>query len=292
MEKLCSTSSNSADVCIGGDSRIMFRVVQALRKLIDPVGPLGGILSPSEVYKERLGLPIAAPHTQRVAHTHAPDAAEYAARAVPARIEPADAVPPKGLLRQVSQYMEERWDPIYAPPASFKIEDMIRAANTRVGWRVTQQVRAQYCSCDKAKFTLVDGKLTHERCGREAIPKAATDEEVVEAVQSLAITAADDSYNVFMPTVPGNDAIMTPYGLAKGGTQIRNGRREYREKTAGYAHWDSGTMKERERAQHQAKVAMQQKLEQHVETVIKAAPGKFVPKDKSIARLRAEGVKP
>lgn len=41
---------------------------------------------------------------------------------------------------------------------------------------------------------------------------------------------------------------MTEVGPAKGGTNITGGRREYREKTKGFIHWDKGYVKERDKA--------------------------------------------
>ena len=269
-----------------------FKLKALLEKLVDPRGPVGNFASPSEVFKERLGLPISSPHTLRMQATKAPAFAEHAV--APARVVDAkDAVVPKNRVRMASAYIEEHWEPIYAKPVSTNITECLRAANTPVAWRVTQKVRSAHCDCARAKYELHDGALIHTSCGRAAPAKATTDAEIVEVVQSLQLSKlADDDYNVFMPTVPGPDAIMTPAGLAKGGTRIGGGRREYREKTAGFAHWDSGTLKERERAQHGAKVEMQQKLERHTDSALKAMPTKMVFKAKSVARERAQGTKP
>jgi len=265
-----------------------FRLKALLGNLLDPAGPIGNIMSPSDVYKERLGLPVSSPHTLRIRAQKAPAFAEHAL--APARIEPPDAIVPKGRIRQVSQFIEEHWTPIYASPKTTNIADCIRASQTKIGWRVTQVVRNMACTCKGAKFTLRDGELLHEICGRAA-PAKCSSEDYIENVASLNIPSADDSYNVFMPTVPGNDAIMTPNGLARGGTRITQGRREYREKTKGFAHWDSGTMAERAKAQVELKAQTQKQLEQHTWSALKAMPSKMVFVPKSVARQRAEGVR-
>jgi hypothetical protein len=263
----------------------MRKVKAFLEKMLDPRGPLGAVISPSDVFKERSGLPIDAPHTMRLQAQKAPDFAEHAL--APERVESTTAIVPNGRIRMVSAYVEERWSPIYAQPTS--ITEAIRAVNTAnniVGWRVSQFVRADVCDCPGAKFENDHGKVAHVACGRAAPSKCDAD-DYIENIASLSIPAADDSYNVFMPTVPGQDSIATPFGIAKGGTRITQGRREYREKTAGFAHWDSGTMTERARAQHGKKVAMQERLEKHTEGAIKALPPKMVSKPISAARARA-----
>lgn len=217
-------------------------LLNILKKLVDPVGPIGAVLSPADVYKERLGLPIASPHTAH-ANIQAPGDIERAL-APPRFVALADATNvPKNRIRQVSAFVEEHWHPVYASTDSTDMFEILRTSQTQIGWRVTQQQTAS----SRARVT---------------------NEQFMEVAQTLQIqTKEDEIYNGYYPTIPGNDPVVldgeilrgqATYdvngkiihdGILRGGTQINGGRREYREKTKNFVHWDAGFAKQREAAQ-------------------------------------------
>ena len=197
-------------------------MLKLLWKVIYPQGPIGQWLSPSEVYKDRLGLPVSSPHTIR-ATVQAPGDIERAF--APARfVSMEDAIDvPKGRVRHVSAYIEERWSPVYASTTSTDMFEIIKASQTQIGWTVTQQ----------------------QTQASKARPSA---EQFIEIAQSCHIQASDEYLNGYYETIPGNDPLVIDGKTVTGGTRITGGRREYREKTQGMIHWDAGFVKERERA--------------------------------------------
>jgi hypothetical protein len=219
-------------------------MLERLKAFLDPRGPLGAVLSPADVYKERAGLPVSSPHVARDIDFKPVDAAALA----PVRfVSVYEAKPPASRVRQVSRYIEEHWSPVYATTDSKNFQQILKASQTLVGWRIEQKARSPHCDCGQATLEQgPDGKLVHKACGRAKAP--VSDDDIVEHIQSLSFAPADDFYNTFYPTIPGNDAIMTEKGPAKGGTQMTGGRREYREKTKGWVQWDAGVVRERDKA--------------------------------------------
>ncbi len=212
---------------IGRGSRLLDKV----RKLLDPLGPVGNWLSPSSVYKERAGLPIDAPTAIRA---KAPTTTFDVQRALqPERVLPADAEVPKDRVRIVSAFIEEHFAPIYAAIDSTDLAVIFSTAPEIVGWRVTQHVRKD---------------------ARAKAPMSA--EQFYEHLQSLQIQASDAFYNQYLETVPGNDPVVIDGQVLRakdgtvirGGTQIRHGRKEYAQKTKGFVHWDKGFHAKREEA--------------------------------------------
>jgi hypothetical protein len=197
-----------------------------LRRLADPRGPLGEVVSPAIVFKERQGLPIAAPHTQRA----------------PARfIAAADAIDvPIERVRQVSATLEEVWEPVYRPIDSTDLFTLLHTQPELLGWNVTTRA------------------LTRAR-------RYLRDEEE-ERIQSLQVIPSDAYYNGIYETIPGNDPIVLDGEVLRGtptynpdgsikhdgilrGTVITGGRAEYRRRTKGFVHWDKGFVAAREAAQ-------------------------------------------
>lgn len=230
------------------------RLKQFLARLADPSGPVGNVISPSAVYKERLGLPISSPHTLRLAQ-HAPAHAEHTL--APARFIAAEAAlaVPKDRVRQVSAFIEEVWAPVYGTTTSLAIADILRASQTLIGWQVTQRVRAAHCDCTTARFERhADGEYRCGACGRGHAKLSA--EDFQQVLQSMQFAPNDEMYNVYLDTVPGNDPVIldgkvltaSDGTVIRGGTQIRHGKREYRQKTAGFAHWDKGFLAKRQQA--------------------------------------------
>lgn len=198
------------------------RLKEALRRLVDPAGPIGEVASPSEVFKTRLGLPTSAPHQLRVA-IEAPAHAQHAL-AAPRFVAAAEAVDvPRDRVRQVSAFVEEVWAPQYQTTRSTDIAEILRASETLVGWKVTQRVASS------ARHRL-------------------TAEEFQEVIQSAQIQATDEFYCDYYPTIPGSDTIVIDGKAVTGGTRITS-RTHYREATKGFAHWDKGFLRERAAAE-------------------------------------------
>lgn len=239
----------------------------AFKKLLDPAGPIGNWLSPSEVYKERLGLPIDAPHTMRV-QLETSAAVEKAL--APSRFVATDEAVnvPKNRVRILSAFIQERWSPVYATTDSMDMGEILRASQTQIGWKVTQEQRSAYCDCTHATFENEGGAFVHKACGRSR--KHLSDEQFMEQVVRQQIQASDEFYNGLIETVPGNDPVIFEGELLRGeavyetlpdgsrgkmlhdgiirGTMITQGRREYRERTKGFAHWDAGFIEKRKAA--------------------------------------------
>jgi hypothetical protein len=215
-------------------------ITAALKKLLDPRGPLGSVVSPSEVFKERLGLPIQSPHVARAVLTAPKEQVEHAL-ALPRFVALDEAhVVPEGRVRQVSAYVEEHWQPVYRHTESTDLATILLASQEQIGWTVTQRESQQ------------------SRLARRAQQNA---EQFVEVLQSMQVQASDAFYNGVYETIPGNDPIildgeilrgeatydengrMTHDGIVRG-TMITKGRAEYRERTKGMVAWDKGAWQE------------------------------------------------
>lgn len=220
------------------------RLLDGLKRALDPRGPIGDVVSPSIVFKERQGVPVTSPHTTR-AIPHAPK--EHVERSIAApRFASIEESAPPNRVRQVSAYVEEHWSPVFRGTESVDLVAILLASQDQIGWTVTQRESEQ------------------SRLARRAHQNA---EEFVAVLQSCQIQASDEWANGYYETIPGNDPVildgqilrgeatydengkMTHDGIVRGGTMITGGRRQYREATKGMAHWDKGFMAEREAAQ-------------------------------------------
>lgn len=198
------------------------RLLDALKKLVDPAGPLGAVVSPADVYKERAGLPVSSPHRVRVA-LEAPPAAAHAL-AAPRFVAAAEATDvPRDRVRQVSAFVEEVWRPEYAKTRSTDMAEILRASQTLVGWQVTQRVSAS---------------------SRHRL----TAEQFAEVLQSAQIQASDSFYAGYYETIPGNDAIEIDGKMLTGGTRVTS-RTQYNAVTKGMVHWDRGFLEQRKAAE-------------------------------------------
>lgn len=217
------------------------RLLDALKKLADPRGPIGELVSPSEVFKSRAGLPVSAPHSER-ARMAAPAHVEHAL-AAPRFVALADAVDvPRERVRQVSAFVEDVWAPVYGTTDSTDLGTILRVSQQQIGWRVTQRQSAS-----------------------SIVRKRLSAEDFREVVQSTQIQASDAFYNGVYETIPGNDPIvlhgeilrgeatydrdgrMTHDGIVRG-TMIQHGRAEYNARTKGWVHWDAGFVAQRKAA--------------------------------------------
>lgn len=200
------------------------RLLEALRRFVDPAGPIGEVASPSDVYKSRIGLPIEAPHRQRVT-LEAPKFAAEAVALAPTRFVAQSTNPdvPRDRVRQVSAFVEEVWQPQYAATHSTDMVEILRASQTLLGWWVRQRV------AESARARL-------------------TAEQFAEVLQSVQIQATDAYLCGYYTTIKGNDPIVVDGKTLTGGTRITS-RTHYREATKGYVHWsDKGFLEKRQAA--------------------------------------------
>jgi hypothetical protein len=227
------------------------KIVEALKKALDPRGTIGEIVSPDIIWKSRLGLPTESPHTVRAALT-APKEQVERSLAAPrfVALEHASDVP-RDRTRQVSAYVEEHWAPVYASTESTDLAEILLNSQRQVGWTVTQRESQQ------------------SRLARRAQQNA---EDFIEICATAQIQASDEWANGYYETIAGNDPCvvdgeilrgeatyewnadgsrgkMIHDGVVRGGTMITGGRREYRAKTKGYVHWTKDDLPERARQQ-------------------------------------------
>lgn len=214
-----------------------------LGALLNPVGPIGEIVSPADVYKTRQGLPISAPHVARANLTVSKAQVEHGLAAP--RFASLDESAPHDRVRQVSAYVEEHWSPVYAKTESADLATILLNSQKQIGWHVTQRESEQ------------------SRLARKAQQNS---EDFIEVLQSCQVQASDAFYDGIYETIPGNDPIildgqilrgeatydengkMTHDGIVRG-TMITKGRAEYRERTKGFITWDAGFAAQREAAQ-------------------------------------------
>ena len=267
------------------------KVGKFLGKLVNPTGPIGEVLSPADVFKTRQGLPTTSPHTLRDGGFHQVAQASLAAPRFVSLAEAGSV--PSSRVRQISRHIEEHYAPVYEKTTSKNFSEIMRASQTRLGWTITQVARNPHCDCLQATLTQEhDGSLVHRQCGRARQPIA--DEEIVQHILSLQFTPDDDYFNMYYDTIPGNDPVITPEGKVlkgtptydatgkmthdgtiRGGTHIKGGRRQYREKTKTMVHWDAGFVKEREKAYADSQTAWIKGVRPRVEKFNKQMlPGK------------------
>jgi hypothetical protein len=246
-----------------------------LKEAIDPRGPLGEVLSPSEVFKTRLGLPVTSPHQE---HVRLPAPPHLEGALAPARfIAITDAVDvPSSRVRQVSAFVEEHFAPVYQRTDSTDLVEILRASQNQIGWSVTQRRAAS-------------SRVRHHSPG-----------EFQEVLATAQIQATDDFYNQYYETIPGNDPVILDGeilkgeavkdadgriihdGTVRGGTLISHGRREYREKTAGMLHWDVGVVKARAAAQAE----MESRPARNVRANLERVAGEVLPMRRLLANPR------
>lgn len=219
----------------------------ALRKLLDPRGPLGEVASPDITWKSRLGLPTQSPHVAR-ARMEAPAHVEHAL--APARFASLEEAAPTDRVRMVSAFIEEHWAPVYASSDSTDLVAILIRSQQQVGWSVTQRESEQ------------------SRLARKARQNA---EEFVEVLASAQIQASDAFYEDYYETIAGNDPLMIDGeivrgeavyeeledgsrgnlihdGTIRGGTYIKT-RKQYNAATKGYRHLDKAGLAEIQAAQ-------------------------------------------
>jgi hypothetical protein len=235
------------------------RLLERLKKLVDPVGPLGEILSPADVYKTRAGLPITSPHAMRVAMAAPADVERALAPVRFVSLEDAVDVP-RDRVRQVSAFVEEVFEPVYRKTDSTDLATILRTSQELVGWSVRQRAS-------------VSSQARHRLSA----------EQFVEVAQSAQIQASDAFYNGLLETVPGNDPFMVDGKMLKG-TIITKGRTEYNQRTKGFVHWDQGFVKERAKAQAE----MESRPQRNVKAALERKAGEVLPMRRILANPRRD----
>ena len=263
----------------------MRKVFKVLGDLIHPAGPLGEVLSPSDVFKTRLGLPTQSPHVTR-AKMEAPAHVEHVL-AVPRFVAVGDVHDvPANRVREIGPYIEEVWSPVYRRTESIDHVEILLASREQVGWTVTQR---------------------ESQASRSARRSRINAEEFEQVLLTAQIQASDDIYNGYFETIPGNDPCvidgeilrgqptyernadgsrgkMIHDGIVRGGTMIRGGRREYREKTKGMVHWDAGFLAERAKAQKE----MESRPVRNVKANLEAMAGQVLPMHRTLLNPRVD----
>jgi hypothetical protein len=200
-----------------------------LRKLLDPRGPAGEVVSPFDIYKSGRGLPFSVGHRQRAELAPIPFAEIEKALAPERYYAKGEIEVPYSRERVVSPYILERFSPV--------MQGMVI-----VGWRVSQEARSQFCDCTSAKWAKSDGQFVHAACGRRRAPLS--DEQFMEKALTIQKAPDDAIYDMYAVTVPGTDRAIIDGMEVTGGTHIKS-RRDYDQKVTkrGFVHWDAGTPK-------------------------------------------------
>lgn len=233
------------------------RLLEHLREFLNPRGPIGEILSPSDVFKSHAGLPIQAPHSVQVALLAPTDIERALAPVRFVSVEEAPEVP-KDRVRQVSAFIEEVWQPVYRATDSTDIATILRISQELIGWTVRQRAS-------------VSSQARHRLSA----------EQFEEVALSAQIQASDEFYNGLLETVPGNDPFYFD-GKLLHGTIITKGRTEYNQRTKGFVHWDRGFDAQRQAAQAE----MDSRPVRNVKRALEHTAGQVLPMRKLLANPR------
>lgn len=220
-----------------------------LRKFFDPRGPAADILSTDSFFKDRAGLPYSVGLRQRA--ELAPLSHEQIERAcAPERYYAKGEIEvPYSRERVVSPYVLERYT-------------AVMAGMEIVGWRVTQEPRAQFCDCLHARWSKEGGEYVHAACGRRRVPL--TDAEIIEKLATVQMAPPDSMYETYAITIPGKDTAVLDGQKVTGGTWIRS-RAHHRELTKDMVFWDKGTPREVEKAQKAEAAKRKARLDRAIE---------------------------
>jgi hypothetical protein len=227
----------------------MAKLRDLIRRIFDPRGPGGNVLTTESFFKERSGLPYSVGLRQRA--ELAPLTTEQVAKAcAPDRtVAKGEIDVPYSRERVVTPYILERYRPVMQ---GMEI----------VGWVVSQEPRSQFCDCLKAHWSKDGGQSVHLACGRRRAPLA--DAEVIEKVMTVQMQPGDAHYDRYAVTIPGKDTGIVDGQRVTGGTHIRS-RKHYNELTRDFVHWDRGTPKAVEKAQREQAENRRAKLARQVE---------------------------
>jgi hypothetical protein len=217
------------------DGAVDVNLLERLGRALDPRGPIGAILSPADVYKESGPIPTGKAYVAVAKPGVSEDMrARVEATLAPERFVSVDDVGGRVARTVVlNRFVEEHWEPVYAPVQGETFEEVMAGALSRTpaGWRVTQHARSATCDCSKPRLELHRGELRHVACGRPSAVKADVN-NIAEHVASLGIQARDDFYNGVYPTLGGKNANDRQ-------ANIIGGRTEYKARTKGMIEWGS-----------------------------------------------------
>lgn len=185
--------------------------------------------------------------------------------------------PPKYRVQRIfranGEIVYALWTPIPRNLEDLPVVEVIRLTGNGdipvAGWRITyHHWDGHWCECSQATYINTPVGLHHPECGRLRQPRGTPGKVNIGAMQ-------DDDYNGFFPTIRGTDpAHWDPnkkgmdawrggpvmYGQPDEngrrypvtGREISGGRREYREATANYYHYDSGFFRDIDRTRAEA----------------------------------------
>lgn len=199
-----------------------------------------------------------------------------------------DDVPPTRLRRvrySDGRVVYECWTPIQAHIESDDPVEIYRIAAHGIPvhvWRLTYHVWDGYCRCPKAKLHMVDGVgLTHEACGRPR--ESRVEGDLSDHILSQHRAPDDDYLNGYYATIHGRDVAHVNGHILRardgrpitGGTEIRGGRAEYREKTKRYVSFDNGFFDHTDRIRGEQQAKRDKQFELNQEKADKALPRKI-----------------
>lgn len=209
---------------------------------------------------------------------------------------------PKHRLRQLrfadGRIVYEAWTPI---PRKLAAHEIHLAANGQIpvgSWRLTYHVYApEWCTCPTARLAPHPHGLFHADCGRLKKPKV--EGAFDEHVRSLQFQVDDEAiYNGYYPTLPGQDIAHVNPGAKpgtmahhqggeairlynpppgadpylRGGTEIRGGRAEHRQRTKGMLELGPGAQKDIDRATAEKKAKQKQATRLTLEKTLQKGP--------------------
>lgn len=214
--------------------------------------------------------------------------------------------PPAGRIRLIGKHIIERWKPTIK---RYEQGDRIPPTPEIIGWEIWQsRVEINDSTCDCIGTVKLNAECFHEACGRRRVNLKAywnfdegRPQSFGEHVRNIHINAmADDDYNMFYPTLPGNDIAhydRTKEGTAdafrggevmygspdangvrhpvRGGKEIRHGRREHRELTKNMHYLSPGWAADIDRTNAEKRAAREKRRKELAEQMAARMPRKL-----------------
>jgi hypothetical protein len=216
-----------------------------------------------------------------------------------------DEKPPEGRIRMVGRHIIERWKPTMKRYDEGERVPPVPAILGYEVWQARIEVNDDLCDCIGS--IKIEGGM-HPECGRKRVNLAAywnaeesRPQSFGDHVRDLHISAmSDDDFNMFYPTLPGND--IAHYDRAKegtadafrggdilygqpdakgvrhpvrGGREIRHGRREHREATKNMHYLSSGWAAHLDRIKAEKKAEQDKRRRQLSEKIAARWPDHF-----------------
>ena len=231
---------------------------------------------------------------------------------IPADFLPPDADVPESRIRVIGErdgkLLHACYEKVVDSIKSNSIADIARLAQyagDNFRWRVTYRIHSwDHCTCENARLELISGpgyaELYHSECGRWR--KSKVEGPIGDHVESLSLGMPDDNYNGYYPTIPGSDIAHLNEGAQgmdahrggkvlrgqpgldndgrvieaaqdiRGGTEIRGGKAEYRERTKDLILWDAGSQRDISRIKQEKADKIKEQSRIKIEKKFKLAP--------------------